>query len=71
MDYRMNRALKKIDKTQKIKTWEEILKEHSKFYLLDEKEAKQDKHLTPPLYKRTLLNPEGKGNLRIELIEYK
>lgn len=69
MDYKMNKALKTVDKSQKIKTWDEILSEHTKFYLLNEMDAKQNEVLDSKKYKSTLLNPKEKGNLKIELIE--
>jgi hypothetical protein len=69
MDFKMNLALKQVDKSQKIKSWDEFLLENKKFYLINENDAKQDTILDPLLYKRTLLNPEGRGNIKLELIE--
>jgi uncharacterized membrane protein len=69
MDYNMNQALKSVDSKHNVMSWEEILKNHNSFYLLNEATAPQDSKLDPKKYRRTLLNPPNNGNLKVELVE--
>lgn len=45
MDYNMTNALREVDKAQKIRTWEEFLPTHKRFYLINEGDGKQDEVL--------------------------